>query len=205
MRFHEMRTLPAIWAGLAVALAVTSQGTRAPGAALARGSRLLYLAGTSPDTMVWPIDSVIHASTLQGKTGVVRVFFAARPGLPTATERSVWFDGRLLHEWDARGSRWVAQRPIVPNDSLSIPRPNAETVLYETGPVSEERLSGVALDVVATTVTTRGADGRVRRRLVEGYAPALLTAVRGEFARPDPATPGSWIVDQRFHLAGIVR
>lgn len=199
-----MRTIPALLAGLACVLAATSQGIRLPGAALAAGTRLLYVAGTSTDTMAWPIDSILRA-TMQGKTGVVRVFFAPRAGLPTATERSVWFDGRLLHEWDDRGSQWVAQRPIVPNDSLSIPRPNGDTVLYETGALSEERISGVSLGIVATTVTTRGADGRVRRRLVEGYAPGLLTAVRGEFARPDSAMPGSWIVEQRFHLAGIVR
>jgi hypothetical protein len=192
---------------LSLLLVLAGDGEQSQGllaSALARGTKLLYVAPPAADTMVWPVDSV-HRTEFERRTGAVRVFFGPRGTNTPASERIVWADERLQYEWNAATATWVAQRPIAPNDSLRFSRPNGDIIVYRTGARTVEHVGGVPLTVVETTVTTFGADGRERRRLVEGYSPEIISAVRGEFSRPDPATAGARITDQRFHLAGLAR
>ena len=41
---------------------------------------------------------------------------------------------------DSAKSDWVAQRPVGPGMTLTISRPNGDTVQYETGAASEETI-----------------------------------------------------------------
>ena len=86
---------------------------------------------------------------------------------------------------------------------LTINRPNGDTVLYETGAASEETIGTLRIPVIATVVTTRGSDGRPKRRLRERYAISLATATGGVFEVPDPAAPTGWRTEQAFELREI--
>ncbi|MGQ0646507.1 MAG: hypothetical protein ACT4P7_02990 [Gemmatimonadaceae bacterium] len=171
----------------------------APGSALSAGAVMVYLANGT-DRMEWPVDSVQHAVEQGGKAGAVRVFYGPRADAPAAFSRTVWSDGTVLHEWDVRDRKWVAQRPVVPNGRVIATRLNGDTIVYQTATARQSTAGGVLVEVLETTVTTYDVNGGVKRKLTELYAPALLTAVQGEFARPDPSRAGAWIVEQRFQL-----
>jgi hypothetical protein len=190
---------PVFLALLALALPAWQE---APGAALAPGSVMIYVAN-GRDTLRWPVDSVHRDVEQGGRSGAVRVFFGARPDAPAPFARTVWSDGQVLHEWEAREGRWVAQRPLVPGGRLASVRANGDTVRYDLGARRSVAVGGLRFSALETTVTTVGPTGAVKRRLVELYAPALLTALEGEFARPDPGVAGSWLVDQRFRLVEL--
>jgi hypothetical protein len=87
--------------------------------------------------------------------------------------------------------------------SWSSRQPSGDVVRYETGDAAEEKISGRAIPVVATTVTTFDSTGRPKRRLRERYALSLTTATGGTFEVPDSSRAGEWLSQRSFELREI--
>ena len=98
-----------------------------------------------------------------------------------------------------------ATRPIGPGMTLVVPTRPRGTAHYQTLSAATDTISGIAIPIVLTTVTTRDSLGRMVQRLTERYAPGLATATRGEFSVPDSTVPGGWRMRQVFELKSIER
>jgi hypothetical protein len=149
------------------------------------------------------VDAVETGLKLKDDADCARLIIRRQAGQAKGDESRLCLDRNTLYAWDNTKSDWVAQRPVGPGMTLTINRSNGDTVVYETSSVSEETIGTRRLQVIATTVTTRGADGRPKRRLRERYAIALATATGGTFEVPDPSTSTGWRTDQTFELREI--
>lgn len=76
---------------------------------------------------------------------------------------------------------------------------------YETATAHADTISGVVLNVVPTTVTTRDTTGKPLRRLRERFAVGLGTAIGGVFEVPDSSQASGWRIEREFELVRIVR
>jgi hypothetical protein len=99
---------------------------------------------------------------------------------------------------------FVATRPIGAHMELAVPAAGGNVLHYRTGEPDVQRVAGgLEVSVLPTTIVTRDAAGAIIRRLREGYAPALLTAVWGVFEEPDGA--GGWTTVREFRLSNARR
>ena len=98
-----------------------------------------------------------------------------------------------------------ATRPVGPGMTLVVPTRLRGTAYYQTLSAATDTISGMAIPIVLTTVTTRDSLGRMVQRLTERYSPGLATATRGEFSVPDSTVPGGWRMRQVFELKSIER
>lgn len=165
------------------------------GSALASGTALVYESGGVAQTP-WMYESV-ELVERDGFERCVRVGRREQPVRETCVR-----DGVLFEPGEA--GQYRAVRPIGPGMRLELKTASGQIVLFETGsPASRGigREPGIAY--VPTTITTRATDGTVVRRLREQYAPALLTALMGEFEEPDGS--GGWRTVRTFTLAEIRR
>lgn len=80
---------------------------------------------------------------------------------------------------------------------------SGDVVRYETGERAEEEISGRAIPVVQTTVTTSDSSGRPKRRLRERYALSLTTATGGSFETADSGGRAEWRSQRSFELREI--
>jgi len=152
----------------------------------------------------WRVELVERGLSLGGRTGCLRVRFAAGGPRLVADERVTCEAGGVLYSWDTAGRTWRASRPVAPARTLNQPT-RTGAVQYSTAGASDEAISGLAVRVVETTVLTTDSAGRVVRRLRERFAPVLGTATWGEFEVPDSAAASGWRVTQEFRLVAIRR
>ena len=108
-----------------------------------------------------------------------------------------------LYRWEAKRADWTIMRPVGPGMSGTSRQPSGDVVRYETGEPAEEKISGRAIPIVHTTVTTFDSAGRPRRRLRERYALSLATATGGTFEMPNSGRAGEWLSQRRFELREI--
>ena len=111
-----------------------------------------------------------------------------RRGPAAAPEVRLCVEGGILLQWSDAQKAWQPQRPVSAGRTLTLPRPNGETVVYETGESSSARVGDMEVPVILTTVTTMDASGRPIRRLRERYALSLTTATDGEFEVAESST-----------------
>lgn len=172
-------------------------------ALLATGTVLVY---TTPDgtDRAWVVEEATADLAHAGRTGCMRVRYAA--GGPTAgpDERITCISGDSLLRWSVAATAWQLARPLAPRDSVDLPL-RSGLARYLTGDVSVDTISGLPVPVLATVILTIDTAGRVIRRLQERYAPGLGTATAGRFEVPDSTSPGGWRTTQAFGLSAIRR
>jgi hypothetical protein len=166
------------------------------------GMQLVY-ASAGSDQAPWVIDVVERGLALKGDADCAKLGIRRRAGQTEADESRLCVDRETLYAWDAKASGWIPQRPVGPNMQLTLPRPNGDTMRYETGALSDETIGAMQVQVVATTVTTLDSAGAPKRRLRERYAVALATATGGIFEVPDAAASTGWRTEQVFELRAI--
>ncbi|MGH7525359.1 MAG: hypothetical protein ACREMX_01495 [Gemmatimonadales bacterium] len=152
----------------------------------------------------WTIDSVRLGLPLRVASDCAAVYLRRQPQQAEAEENRLCLAHDTLYGWNAKRASWDPQRPVGPGMRLAIVGSNGDTVHYETGAAGEETISGMAIPIVSTMVTTLDSLGRARRRLRERYAVTLATATGGLFESPDSTRPGAWRTQQTFELRKIV-
>ncbi len=191
-----------MWGALAAqAPARAPEASRLAGQ-LRPGMQLVYASGDQSQPP-WTVDSVRLGLPLRAASDCAAVFLRRQPQQP-AEENRLCLAHDTLYGWSAKRASWDPQRPVGPGMRLTIVRSNGDTVRYETGAAGEETISGMAIPVVSTTVTTLDSLGRPRRRLRERYAITLATATGGSFESPDSTRPAEWRTQQAFELRKIV-
>ena len=107
-----------------------------------------------------------------------------------------------MQSWIASEGRLRAARPVAAGE-LAIPRAAGGAVRFVASAPERDTVSGIALVVVPTVVTTTDSSGRTIRRLTERFAIELATATRGVFEVPDSTAPGGWRTERAFELTAI--
>lgn len=202
------------WAALAVAGAVALAGP-ARGQTAAPESR--PLAGLLRDvtTLTYASDGALQPPWRVRHDGVLRrdisgtsycVRFVMQRGATASPADSsrLCVAGDTIFTVESSGAV-LATRPIGPDMTLVVPTRPRGTAHYQTLSAATDTISGIAIPIVLTTVTTRDSLGRMVQRLTERYAPGLATATRGEFSVPDSTVPGGWRMRQVFELKSIER
>jgi hypothetical protein len=168
---------------------------------LVPGLELVYASGDGP-AQHWRVESVERDLALGGRTGCLRVRFAAGGPRRGPDVRVTCEDDGMLFAWDSTRAAWRASRPIRSGGTLDL-RSGAGTTRYVTGAVRVDTIAGHHIRVIETMMVTSDSTLTPVRRLRERYAPSLGTATWGVFERPDPATPGGWTMMQEFQIVGI--
>jgi hypothetical protein len=189
------------WAGAGVLLALVAATAESQPTVLVAGTELVYESGGVAGAP-WRVDVVEPGLSLGGRTGCLRVRFAAGGPRPGPDERVTCAADGVLYAWDTTGHLWRASRPIAPNQTLDIATRTGRS-RYTTGESRDEVVAGIRMSVIETTVLTIDSAGRAVRRLRELYAPAIGTAAWGVFETPDPQVDGGWRVVQEFRLVAI--
>lgn len=153
----------------------------------------------------WTVDSVSLGAALREGSECAVVHLRRRPDQDTAEETRLCLANDTLYRWDAQRSEWAIMRPVGPRMTWTTRQGSGDVVVYETGASAEERISGRAIPVVHTTVTTSDSTGRPTRRLRERYALSLTTATGGSFETPDSGQAGTWKITRSFELRDIRR
>jgi len=163
------------------------------GSGLSDGLALVYQSAGVAQAP-WVYDSV----RVVEREGFERCLRIARRNQPV--RETCVRDNTLFERTDT--GQYRAARPIGPGMRLEVITASGQVMVYETGSSASRSIAG-AVDVwfLPTTITTRGKDGVPVRRLREEYAPALLTALRGEFEEPDGE--GGWRKVREFSLSEI--
>jgi len=149
----------------------------------------------------WIIDSVSRATLREGSECVV-IHLRRRPDQSSPDEHRLCLAHDTLYRWEDKRADWSVMRPVGPRMSWTT-RQGGGDVRYETGETAEERISGRAIPVVHTTVTTSDSSGRPKRRLRERYALSLTTATGGTFEIADSGRAGEWRAQRSFELREI--
>ena len=170
---------------------------------LTAGTVLVYRTpdGTERE---WVVEEATPNLSHQGRSGCMRVRYAA--GGPTAgpDERLTCLAGDSLFRWWPTTDQWQLARSIRPADTLDLPL-RAGVARYLTGAATVDTISGFPVPVVVTTVLTIDTTGRVSRRLQERFAPGLGTATWGRFEVPDTTSASGWRTAQEFGISAIRR
>ncbi len=208
----EAWALPVIVAaiGLAMVTAHPAFGQTAapesrPLAGLLRGVTSLTYASDGTLQPPWRVrhDGVLRRE-ISGTLYCVRVVMQRSAKASPADSSRLCVAGDTIFTAEPSGAV-RASRPIGPGMTLIIPTPSKGTAHYQTLGVAADTISGVAIPIVLTTVTTRDSLGRMVQKLTERYSPGLATATRGEFSVPDSTVPGGWRQRQVFELKSIER
>ncbi len=169
---------------------------------LEAGMQLLY-ESEGERQPPWSIDSVSLGGTLRQGSECAVVHLRRRPDQSSPDEHRLCLAHDTLYRWEAKQGDWTILRPVGPRMSWTTRQASGDVVRYETGETAEERISGRAIPVVHTTVTTSDSAGRPKRRLRERYALSLTTATGGRFEMPDSSRPGEWRAQRSFELREI--
>jgi len=188
--------LGASLAGLPIGLRYQAAGLASR---LDPGTQLFYVSDGRPQPP-WIVDSVRTGQPLRPGAECASLTLRRRPADPKPERSRLCLASDTLYRWEAAAGAWVVSRPVGPDMAVTLVKPNGDSVHYETGALGEDLVSGNAIGVVSTTVTTVDAGGRARLRVRERYAISLATATNGTFEAPDPAAPGRWVVRHTFAL-----
>lgn len=193
---------------IAIAVAVISLGVvpaQQParlGSQLSEGMQLVYVSdGRSQPP--WSVDSLRVGEPMRPAADCVSVTLRRGRADPRPQRSRLCLSADTLYRWEPARKSWSVSRPVGPDMNLSIVKANGDSVNYSTGALGEDMISGTAIQVVTTTVTTVDAQGRPRLRVRERYAVTLATATSGTFEAPDPANAGRWVTSHSFELKEI--
>ena len=173
-----------------------------PGSALRSGMVLVYESNGKPQPP-WTVLAVTGDARWKEGAACATVQIRRGPAPADPPEVRLCVEGGILLQWSDAEKIWQPQRPVSAGRTLTLPRPNGETVEYETGGSSQATIAGVNVPVILTTVTTRDASGRPIRRLRERYATSLTTAIDGEFEVADSGSASGFRTTQSFVLREI--
>jgi hypothetical protein len=151
----------------------------------------------------WSIDSVSLGATLRQGAECAVVHLRRRPDQSFPDEHRLCLAHDTLYRWEAKRAEWTIVRPVGPRMSWTTRQAGGDVVRYETKETAEERISGRAIPVVHTTVTTSDSTGRPKRRIRERYALSLTTATGSTFEMPDSSRAGEWRGQRSFELREI--
>ena len=129
-----------------------------PGSALRPGMALVYESDGKPQPP-WAVLAVTVDAPLKDGAVCTIVQIRRAPASP-APEARLCVEGGTLLQWSDTQKVWQQQRPVAPGRTLTLKRPNGETVVYETGMASQVTVGAAIVPVVSTTVTTLDASGR---------------------------------------------
>jgi hypothetical protein len=163
------------------------------GSGLKDGVGLVYESGGTAQAP-WIYDSV----RVMSDDPFDRCVMVGRRGQPA---RASCARGDTLFDRVDDGSYRPA-RPIGENMEVRVPGRSGMVLTFTTGVMSTRRIQGREVRYLATTIITRDSAGVVTRRLMEQYAPSLLTALSGTFETPEPA--GGWRVASQFALIAVL-
>jgi hypothetical protein len=166
---------------------------------LDEGMQLVYVSDGRTQAP-WTVDSVRVGLPLRDGSDCATLSLRRGPQDPRPERSRLCLAADTLYRWDSKRNGWSVFRPVGPDMNLTVVRPNGDSVHYATGPLGEDVVSGTAVQVVSTTVTTVDAQGRSRLRVRERYAVTLATATSGTFEVPDPTNRGSWVPQHTFTL-----
>lgn len=184
-----------------VLLAIASSAeSQAPGSQLEPGMELIYASGGS-EIAPWVVEARRDTAVSGARCSIVMV--KTNPSQPTERRFTCVSNDSLL-VFDPGSLNLRLLRPVGSSMKAEV-RGRATVATYETEVAHADTISGVVLQVVPTTVTTRDTTGRVLRRLRERFAISLGTAVGGIFEVPDTSRAGGWRVEREFELVRIVR
>ena len=173
-----------------------------PGGLLQPGMELVY-ASNGRDQFPWRILTVRPDSALRGESACVTISQRRQAGEGPPEESQFCLANDTLYSWNVEQNEWRIARPVGAGMVYETSRPNGDIIRYETGETREEKLSGLTIPVVLTTVLTSDSSGHPKRRLRERYSLGLVTATGGVFETPDSTAPGGWRVQQEFELRTI--
>jgi hypothetical protein len=186
---------------LAVGVLAGRHGARLA-SGLEPGMQLLYESEGQAQPPWW-IDSLTLGAPLRDGFECAVVHLRRGPEPAAAEESRLCLANDTLYRWDGKRAEWSISRPVGPGMSWTSQRGNGDVVQYQTGDAGQETISGRAVPVVKTTVTTSDSTGRPKQRLRERYAISLITATGGVFETADSARAGEWLVQRRFELREI--
>jgi hypothetical protein len=169
---------------------------------LEAGMQLLY-ESDGEQQPPWSIDSVRVDAALREGSECAVIQMRRRPDQSPPEESRLCLANDTLYRWEAKRADWAIMRPVGPRMSWTSRKASGDLVRYETGETAEEKISGRAIQVVHTTVTTSDSTGRPNRRLRERYALSLTTATGGTFEMPDSSRAGDWHGQRSFDLREI--
>jgi hypothetical protein len=181
---------------------VQADAPAAPGSALRPGMVLVYESNGKAQPP-WTVVAVTADPRLKDGAACAIVQIRRGPTPPDPPAVRLCVEGGMVLQWSDVEKVWQPQRPVSGGRTLRLPRPNGESVLYETEEASQATIGGIAVPVVLTTVTTLDASGRPVRRLRERYATSLTTAIDGEFEVADSGTASGFRTTQSFVLREI--
>ena len=178
----------------------SSAAAQSPGSQLVAGMELVYASGGS-EIAPWVVEARRDTAVSGARCSIVMV--KTNPSQPTERRFTCLSNDSLL-VLDPASLNLRLLRPVGSSMKAEV-RARATVATYETAAAHPDTISGVVLQVVPTTVTTRDTTGRVLRRLRERYAVALGTAVGGIFEVPDTSQKSGWRVEREFELVRIVQ
>jgi hypothetical protein len=165
---------------------------------LSEGAQLFYFTDGRAQPP-WIVDSVRSGQALRPNADCASLTIRRSPSDRSPERSRLCVSGDTLYRLQP-GKDWAPSRPVGPDMTLTIVKPNGDSVLYETGAMGEDLVSGNAIQVVSTTITTVDARGRPRFRVRERYAVSLATATGGLIENPDPGAAGQWVTKHNYSL-----
>jgi hypothetical protein len=163
------------------------------GSGLSAGTRLVYESGGTAQAP-WIYDTV----RVTERSGFARCVVVTRRSQPP--RESCVRNDTLFEAGGAAELR--PARPIGPGMSLETRTVSGNVLMFATSNRATRPVGALAVEYVETTIVTHDSTGRLIRRLLEHYAPALLTAIRGVFEEPDAS--GNWTLVREFTLRTVI-
>jgi hypothetical protein len=193
-----MKIIPLL--AVPLALAAAPQAPVKVATQLSAGMQLVYVSDGRTQSP-WVVDSVQVGQQLRPGADCASLQISRRPSDPRPDRSKLCLAGDTLYRWSH--SAWEVFRPVGPDMDLTLLKSNGDSVRYETEALGEDMISGTAVQVVSTTVTTVDGRGNPRLRVRERYAVTLATATSGTFESPDPSGPGRWTARHKFELKSM--
>jgi hypothetical protein len=188
---------------LCAALAALSLGLPQQAGTLASrlspGAQLFYYTDGRAQPP-WIVDSIRTGQPLRPNADCATMTIRRRPSDTKPERTSACVSGDTLFRQEAGKKEWSPVRPVGPDMTLTVVTANGDTTRYETGALGEDLISGAAIQIVSTTITTVDAKGRARHRVRERYAVSLAAATNGVIETPNPSSPGTWDAKHNYSL-----
>lgn len=166
---------------------------------LSEGAQLFYYTDGRAQAP-WIVDSVRTGQPFIPNADCASMTIRRRPSDTKPEKTRACISGDTLYRWEPGKKSWSPSRPVGPDMTFTVVTAKGDTSHYETGALGEDLISGAAIQVVATTITTVDARGRPRARIRERYAVSLAAATNGVIETPNPSSPGTWDAAHNYSL-----